>query len=93
MGDPMFNVNSRVGKKFGCDTIVIPNPNFVDFGLASVNPTHQIGSAGVPTNRVGSPTNSSDWRQQGHNIEESTADRVIETKVNSDYIFKISLKL
>ena len=63
---------------FGSDTVVTPNPKFVKFGLASVNTTDKLGSISVPTTRVGSPTNSSDWRWKGHDIEEATADRVSE---------------
>ena len=73
---------------FGSDAIVTPNPNFVNFGLASVNKMDKLGSVSVPTTRVRRPTSNSDRIRHVHDIEEETSDRVIETRANSNYILK-----
>ena len=81
------------GMNFRSDSVVIPDPNFLNFGVAPVNATEKLGYVSVTTTRVIKPRISSDWRQQGNDIEEATVDRVIEIKSNSDYILKVSLKL
>ena len=60
-GDPRVDVNSRGGMNFRSNTVVTPNPNFVNFRLVSVNTTGKVGYVSVPTTRVGRPTNISDW--------------------------------
>ena len=88
----MVDVNSLSGMNFKSDTVVTPNPNFVNFRIASVNTTDKLGSVSVPTTRVGKPTKISNWRRQAHYIEESMADRVSEKNANSDNIFKNELE-
>ena len=73
---------------FGIYYVVTPNPNFVNFGVTSINATYRLGSVSAATTRVVIPTNISYWILHGHDIEEATADRVSKTKENSDYIFK-----
>ena len=79
--------------KLGSDSVVTPNPNFVNFKVASVNATDELGSVSVIITIFGRPISRSDWCRQGHDIEETTADRVIEIKAKSEYILKMSLKL
>ena len=93
MGDPRVNVNLCIGMHFGSDFVIIPNPNSVNFGVASVNAKDKLESVSATTTRVGSSTIISKWRRQGHNIEEVTLERVSKGKLYSDYILKMSLKL
>ena len=66
--DSSSDVNSRCGVNFGSDTVFTQNPNFVNFGLASINTTDKLESFSVPTTRVGGPNNSSNWIRNGHDI-------------------------
>ena len=91
--DPRFDVNSYGGMNSGSDAVVTPNPNFMNFGIASVNITDKIGSVRLPATRVERPTEISDWIRQGHNIEEAMTDRVSETRSKIAYILKIILKI
>ena len=80
MADPRVDVNLHCGMNFGSDAVVTPNPNFVNFGLVSVNITEKLGSVSVTTTRHERAMNSSDWIWRGNDIEEATADRVSEKK-------------
>ena len=60
-GDPSVDVNLRGGMQFGSDSVVTPNPNFVNFRIASVNATDRLGSVSATTTIFGRPTSSSDW--------------------------------
>ena len=73
---------------FGSNAIFTPNPNSINLGIASVNTTNKLGSFSIPTTRFISTASSYNWIRHGHDIEEATADRVSETRSNSDYIFK-----
>ena len=73
---------------FRSDTVLSENPNFMNFGLSPVNTTDKLGSVIAPTIRVGITTNFSDWLQPWHDIEETKADGVIETKSRNHYNFK-----
>ena len=74
--------------QFGSDSVVTPNPNFVNFRIASVNATDRLGLVSATTTILGRPTLSSDWLQHGHDIEEVTAEKVSEAKAYSDYILE-----
>ena len=67
-GDPRVYVNSHGGMNFGSDSVVTSNPNFVNFGVASINATDKLGYVIVATTRVRRPTSRSYWRQQVHYI-------------------------
>ena len=71
--------------KFGSDTFLSESPNFVDFGLSSVNTTDKIGSVSIPTVRIGRPKDGSNWLPPGNNTSEATADRVSRTKAKNHY--------
>ena len=70
----------------GSDVVFTQNPNFVNFGLASINTTDKLEYVSAPTNRVRRPTNSSDLIRHGHDIEEVTADIVSATKSNNHWL-------
>ena len=44
---------------FGSDSVVTPNPNFVNFRVASVNATDELGLVSATTTRFRRPTSSS----------------------------------
>ena len=73
---------------FGRNAVFTPNLNFVNLGIASVNTKDKIGSVSVATTRVGRPNSRSEGIRPEHDIEDATADRVIKTRANSDYILK-----
>ena len=91
--DSSADTNLRFWMKFGSDAVFNQNPNFVNFGLTSINTTYKLGSVSVLTTRVGRPTNISNWIRHGNDIEEVTTDRGRETKSNNHYIKKKILKL
>ena len=70
------------------DTVLIESPNFMDFGMLSVDTTDELGSIFYPTTRIGSVTHGSNWLPRIHFISEATADRVIRTKAKHHYNFK-----
>ena len=55
----MVDVNLRGGTNFGSYSFITPNPNFVNFGIASVNATENLGSVSVATTRVERPISCS----------------------------------
>ena len=73
---------------FGSDTVLSKSPNFMNFGLSSVNTTDELGSVFVLTTRVERSTNGSNWNPPGHDISEAKAERVIKTKAKNHYNFK-----
>ena len=73
---------------FGSDTVLSECPNFMDFGMSSVNTTDELGYVFVPTTRNGRPVDVSNWLPPGHDIIKSTADRVRGTKAKNHYNFK-----
>ena len=73
---------------FRSDTVLSENPNFMNLGLSPVNTTDKLESVPFPTTIFGRPKNGSNWLQPGHDIKESTAYRVIETRENNHYNFK-----
>ena len=73
---------------FGSDTVISESPNLMDFGLSYVNTTDELGSVFVPTTRIGSLTDVSNWLPPGHDISETTVDRVRGTKENNHYNYK-----
>ena len=85
-GGPRVNVNLHGEMHFGSDSVVTPNPNFMNFGVASVNTTDELESVSATTTRVRRPASSLEWSQQGHDIEEVTANRVKEEKLYRHYI-------
>ena len=86
--DSSVDVNSRCGMNFGSNAVLTLNPNLIDLGIVSVNTTDTLGSGSVPTTRFVLPTGRYDGIRHGHDIEEATADRVSETRANSNYILK-----
>ena len=79
------DVYSRGQMNFGSDTVLSKSPNFMDFGLYSVNTTDELGS---PTSKIGRMTDGSKWIPPGHDISETIADRVIGTKAKNHHNFK-----
>ena len=73
---------------FGSDTVLSKSPNFMNFGLSSVNTTDELDFVFVPTTRVGSQTDGSNCLLSGYDISESTGGRVSETKAKNHYNFK-----
>ena len=72
----------------GSDTVLSKNPNFMNFGMLPTNTPDKLRSGIVPTTRVGRPTNVFNWIRPRHDIEESTADRVIKMKQKNHYNYK-----
>ena len=70
------DVNSLCQMNLRSDTVFTQNPNFVNFGLATVNTTDKLGSISVPTTRVRRIKNGSNWIRHGNDIDEVTADKV-----------------
>ena len=73
---------------FGSDAVLSKSPNFMDFGLSSVNIIDELGSVFVPTNRIGRPTYGSNCIPTGHCISEATEDRVSRMNAKNHYDFK-----
>ena len=73
---------------FRSDTVLSKSPNFITFGLSSVNTMDELRSVYIPTTRSGRLTDGSYWLLSGQGISESTADRVSGTKANIHYNFK-----
>ena len=81
------DVYARSHMNFGSDTVLSESPNFMNFGLSSVNTMDEIGSVFVPTTRDRIPTNGSNWLLPGHDISEATADIMRKTKTKNHYNF------
>ena len=73
---------------FGSDTVLSESPNFMDFGLSSVNTTDELGSVSAPTTRIVRTEYAFNWLPPYHDISEATADRVSGTKAKNHYNFK-----
>ena len=82
------DVYVRGQMNFGSDTVLSESPDFMDFGLSSVNTTDELGSVFVPTTNVGRSKDGYNCLPPGYNISESTVDRVIGTKAKNHYNFK-----
>ena len=82
------DVYAQSRMNFGSDTVLSKSPNFMDFGLSSVNTMDELGSVFIITNRIGRPMGGSNWILSCHDISESTADRVSRTKAKNHYNFK-----
>ena len=86
------DIYARGWMNFRSDTVLSESPNFMDFGLSSVNTTNELGSVFIPTTRIGRPTDGSNWLPPGHDISEATADIVSSTKAKNHYNFRVDLK-
>ena len=53
------DVYARSQMDFGSVTVLSESPNFMDFGLSSVNTTDEIRSVFVPATRIGRPMDRS----------------------------------
>ena len=73
---------------FGSDTVLSKSPDFMNFGILSVNITYELESIFVTTYRVGRPKNGSNWLLPGHDISDNTSDGVRETKAKNHYSLK-----
>ena len=82
------NVYARSHMNFRSDAVLPESPNFMDFGLFSVNKTDELGSVFIPTNRSGRPTYGSNRILPGNYISEATAHIVSGTKAKNHYNFK-----
>ena len=82
------DVYERGQMNFGSDTVLSKSPNFMDFGLSSVNTMDELRSVFVPTIRIGRPTDGSNCILTSHDMSEATADRVSGTKAENHYNFK-----
>ena len=74
--------------KFGSDNVLSKSPNFMDFGLSSVNTTDELGSLFLATTKIRRPTDGSNWILPVHDSSEATADKVIRAKANNHYNLK-----
>ena len=77
---------------FGIDTVLFKSPNFMDFGLSSVNTTDKLGSVFISTDIIGRPEDVSNCIPPGNDISEATTDRLSGTKAKKHYNFKIEFK-
>ena len=73
---------------FRSDTVLSKSPNFMDFGLLSVNTLDELSYIFIPTTRIVGPTNGSNWLPPCIYISEATAYRVSGTKAKKHYNFK-----
>ena len=90
---PSLDINSSCGMNLGSNAVFTLNPNIINLGIASFNTKDKLGSVSAATTRVGRPTSSFEGIWHVHDIEEATADRVIKTRANINYILKSDLKL
>ena len=60
----------------------------MNLGLSSVHTLDELGSIFISTNRIGSPTDGSNWISYIHCIGEVTLDRVIWKIPEKDYSYK-----
>ena len=82
------NVYAHSWMNFGSDTVLSKSPNFMDFGLLSVNTTDELMSVFVPTTIIGRPMDGSNWLPPRRGISKATVDRVSRTEANNHYNFK-----
>ena len=73
---------------FVSDTVLSKSPNFMDFGLSSVNRTDELGSIFIPTTRSIRKMYGSNWLPPGHDISKATEVRVSGTKSKENHNFK-----
>ena len=101
--DPTPTWNKVIGSKFSnksrtnvyacnqmnlvSETVLRKIPNFIYFGLSSVNTTYELRLVFSHTNRIGSATPGSNWLPRSHRISGATADRVSGTKAKYNYNF------
>ena len=69
---------------FGSDVVLTKSSNFVNLGLASIHTLDELGSVFIPTTKIGTPTNGSNWLPISHIVGEVTADRVIKKGLDRD---------
>ena len=82
------NVYARGRMNLGSDIVLFKSPNFMDFGLSSVDATDELGSVYIPSTRIGRPTDGSNWLPPGHCISEAISDIVSGTKAKNHYSLK-----
>ena len=70
------------------DTVLSVSPNFMAFGLSSVNTTDKLGSVFASTSIIGWAMHGSGWLPCSHFMSESTAARVSGMKANNHNNFK-----
>ena len=87
------DVEASERMKFSSYPVLVEIPKFVDLQLSTAHIADKIKSVIGPATRAGGLTDSFDRLESRHRIAKVTADRVRKTKVYSDYIKILSLKL
>ena len=82
------DVYARCWMNLVSHTVLSKSPNFLDFGLSSVNTMDELGSIFAPTIRIRLITHGSNWLLHSHFIIEPTLDIVSRTKAKNHYNFK-----
>ena len=91
--DSSTNIYLRCRLNFMRDAVVTESPNFTNLGLSAVHTSDEIGTFIITANRIGSPTDLSNWLLPGHLIGEVTAPRMSGTRSEKNIIPELTLKL
>ena len=67
------------------DSVLTESPNFMNLGLLSVHTLDELEYVFTPNNRIGRPTDGSNWPPPGHSIGEVKEDRVSRTGSEQNY--------
>ena len=65
---------------YASDTILSESPNFMGFGMLSVEIMNELRSVFSPTTRIGAVVHGYNWLPRSHCISEATADRMSGTE-------------
>ena len=87
------NVNQCKRMNFASNSVFGENPKFVDLGISPAHTADKLKSIFTPTTNARELTDKYNRLMSRNRIAEVTADRFSETKVYSDYIKILSLKL
>ena len=74
------NINSRFRMNLTRDDVLTESPNVVNLDILSVHTSNELGSVFIPTTRIGTPTEGSNWLPPGYCIGEVTEDILRRTR-------------
>ena len=86
--ESISDVYARCRMNLVRDTVLFESPNFMDFGLSSIDTTDELGSVFASTTRIVLVTHGYDLIPSVRYIIEATSDRVSGTKAKNHYNFK-----
>ena len=66
------DIYARIRMNIADDIVLSKSPNFMDFGISSVNTTDELRSVFIPTTRIRRLTGGSNWLLPGLYISQAT---------------------